>query len=375
MTETQEEIDALNANRIELETDLAYQEDLLAEYRNDARTVRQDLEELQLAIVQSMDNVSVVEASEVPEDPIRPRTGFNTILAAAVGMMLGLGVAFLLEYLDDTFRTPEDVDHTLGLSTLGTIGRLPNGDSPLVVREKLGSPVAESFRMLATNIRYSSLDRSLKTLMVTSSEALAGKSFIVANLAVTMAELGLRVVLVDADLRRPQLHRLLDLTAGEGLAEALLEGSVGDRLQSVEGESLQVLVSGELSANPGELVSSQHMQNLLGELAQGADLVLIDSPPVQLVADATVLAPVVDGVLLVLEAGRTRRQAAVRAKEGLHLVGGKLLGVVLNRVPTGGAAQSYYYSGKKEETRQRERITRAWTRLKTAYRKSGDDAW
>jgi capsular exopolysaccharide synthesis family protein len=294
-------------------------------------------------------DVVVIETAQVPERPVRRRTLY-TALAAVVGAMLAVGAAFLLEHLDDTIKTPEDVNRALGLNTLGTIGRLAKREEELVVAAQPFSPIAEAFRVLRTNVRFSSLDRPLQTLLVTSPSLAEGKSNTTANLAVAMAQAGLRVVVVDADLRRPRLHQLFDLDLHEegtvesslgGLTGSLLEGCPDGRLQPTQVENLKVLPSGELPPNPAELVGSQHMQKLLHELAQQVDVGLVDSPPVRPVADATALAQAVDGVLLVLEAGKTRRQAARHAVESLHQVGASLVGVVLNAVPT--HKSSYYY--------------------------------
>ncbi len=276
----------------------------------------------------------VVEPATQPLKPVGNPGRRLTLLAALVGAMVAVGVAFLVEYLDDTIKTPEDVSRALGLGTLGAIGRLAKGEEELVVVAQPFSPVAEAFRVLRTNIRFSSVDRPLQTLLVTSPGVSEGKSNAVANLAVAMAQAGLRVVAVDADLRYPRLHQLFDLDQRDGLTESLLEGHTDGRLQPTQMEGLRVLPSGELPPNPAEIVGSQHMQKLLHELAQGVDAVLIDSPPVLPVADATVLAQAVDGVLLVLEAGKTRRQAARRAVESLRQVGANVVGVVLNAVPT-----------------------------------------
>jgi len=169
-----------------------------------------------------------------------------------------------------------------------------------------------------------------------------GKSITVANLAVAMAQAGLSVVAVDADLRRPWLHQLFGLDPHRGgLTRALLEGSTDGRLQPAQVEGLTVLPAGEVPPNPAGILGSQRMQELLAELAQQVEVVLIDSPPVLSVTDAAVLAQGVDGVLLVLEAGHTRREAARQAVERLRQVGANLVGVVLNAVPTHN--DSYYY--------------------------------
>jgi non-specific protein-tyrosine kinase len=254
--------------------------------------------------------------------------------------MAGTGVAFLLEYLDDTLRTPKDVSQALGLSTLAAIGQLSNGGPSLVLEAESHSPVAESFRVLATNIRYFSLDQPLRTLLVTSPHPFEGKSTVVANLAVATARAGLATVAVDADLRRPILHKLFGLDASSGLSESILAGSANGRLQSTDVEGLLSLTSGELPPNPTELLGSRHMQGVLQGLTSEADIVLLDSSPILPAADATVLARSVDGVLLVLYAGRTGREAARQAVERLQRVEANLLGVVLTGVPI--PAGNYY---------------------------------
>ena len=348
--ETQAEIDALHTRTIQGQTELARLETILAGYRNTYPTLQQDYEQLRLAAGQAADNVFLVEAAQVPEKPIQRRTLY-TALAATVGAMLALGAAFLLEYLDDTIKTPDDVSQALGLGTLGTIGRLAKREEELVVAARPLSPVAEAFRALCTNVRFSSIPGPLRTLLVTSPGTTEGKSITVANLAVAMAQAGLSVVAVDADLRSPRLGQLFGLDLRElvtggrlwwGLSGSLLEGRTGSRLHPAQVQGLRVLPSGELPPNPAELMGSQHMQELLHELAGQADVVLIDSPPVLPVADATALAQAVDGVLLVLEAGKTRREAARNAVESLRQVGANVVGVVLNGVPT--HKGSYYYS-------------------------------
>jgi len=369
MEETQAEIDALHTRTIQEQTELARLETVLAGYRNTYATLQQNYEQIRLTAAQSTDNVILVETAWVPKKPVRPRTLVNTALAAVVGAMLALGVAFLLEYLDDTIKTPDDVSGALGLTTLGAIGRLAKGEEELVVAAQPLSPVAEAFRALCTNVRFSSINGPLRTLLVTSPGLAEGKSITAANLAVAMAQAGLSVVAVDADLRCPRLGQLLGLDPREGvtaerlwwgLSGSLLEGRTDGRLHPVQVEGLRVLPSGELPPNPAELMGSQHMQQLLHELAQQVDVVLIDSPPVLPVADATALAQAVDGVLLVLEAGQTRRKAARQAVGSLRQVGANLVGVVLNGVSTHKGYYHYSYhetygdgSGRRKRRRRR----------------------
>jgi capsular exopolysaccharide synthesis family protein len=314
-----------------------------------AETFIVQIKALQQAREQSKVTVTIAEAARVPENPISRRTLY-TMLAALVSGMIALVVAFLLEDLDDTIKTPDDVSGRLGLSTLGAIGRLAKGEEELTVVARPLSPVAEAFHMLRANIQFSGGNKPLRILLVTSPGPQEGKSFIVANLAAAMAQAELRVVAVDADLRRPRLHQLfgLDLptegigkSTSWGLTGSLLQGHPDGQLHSTQAQGLKVLPSGELPPNPIETISSQRMHKLLHDLVQQADMVLVDGPPVLPVADVAVLAPAVDGVLLVLEAGRTPREAAQHAVESLRQVGANLVGVVLNGVST--QKGSYYH--------------------------------
>jgi non-specific protein-tyrosine kinase len=339
-------------------------EGVLAGYSNTYATLQQEYEQMRMTAARAADTVILAEAAPVPKDPVRPRTLMNTALAAAVGTMLAIGGVFLTESLDNAIKTPKDVSQALGMNTLGAIGRLGKREGVIVAAQPL-SPAAEAFRVLHTNIRYSSLDGHMRTLLVTSPRGGEGKSIAVANLAVTMAQAGLEVVAVDADLRHPRLHQLFDLDPRrEGLTRALLEEGTDGLLQPTQVDGLVILTSGELPPNPARILGSQRMQELLIRLAQQVDVVLIDTSPVLPVADAALLAQGVDGVLLVLEAGNTRREAACHAAERLRQVGANLVGVVLNGVSVRKGSnyryfQEYYGNGggKRKHRPQTEQPT------------------
>ncbi|MBE9506745.1 MAG: polysaccharide biosynthesis tyrosine autokinase [Chloroflexi bacterium] len=357
--ETQAALDDLGAPEdLPSQAESARLETILAGYRNTYATHLRSYEQMRLTAVQSVDNVIIIEEAQAPKIPVRPRTLTNTALAGVVGAMLAVGVGFLVEYLDDTIKTPDDVRRTLGLGTLGAIGQLKKGEDELVLVDQPLSPVSEAFRVLRTNIRFASVDKPLRTILVTSPGPTEGKSTTVANLAVAMAQAGFKVAAVDGDLRRPRLHHIFNIHPREGLTGALLEGSTDGRLQPVQVEGLAVLPAGELPPNPAEMLGSQRMRDLLSELAQHVDVVLIDSPPVLPVTDAAVLAQSVDGVLLVIDVGETRREVARRAAEGLTQVGANLIGVVLNRVPIRRGGYYYYYhdyygDGARKKRRKR----------------------
>ncbi len=306
-------------------------------------------------------DVVIVEPAQPPTEPIRPRRILNTAFAAASGCIIACVAVFLMEYLINTLEDADEVREVLSLPSLGAIPRVKSWQEDGRLRVQAEEwPAGEAFRILRTNIQFSSVDRVVRTLLVTSVVPDEGKTAIVANLGAVIAQGGRQVLLVDGDLRRPRLHRTLEVPNRAGLTSLIL-GS-GDRQECVvetDIPNLHVLPSGPLPPNPSELLGSQRMQELLHELAQQADVVLIDSPPVLPLADAAVLARQVDGVLLVLEAGRTRQEAARRAVENLRQVGANLIGVVLNGVPTRGGGY-YYYEYNGDGSRRWERRSRRW---------------
>jgi succinoglycan biosynthesis transport protein ExoP len=303
--------------------------------------------------------ISVVEPATVPNAPIGPKTRTNVLLAAVVGVMLGAGFAFLIEYLDDTLKSPDDVVQALGLSPLGAISRIDGKsyEDKLVAAIHPRSPISEAYRILRTNIQFSAVDKPLGTLLVSSPNPIEGKSITLANLGVVMAQAGLSAILVDSDLRRPVLHKIFDLPNKEGLTTALLDGefNLDGRLQTTQVENLKVLTSGPLPPNPSELLGSQKMKVLIESLKGKADVVLFDSPPTLVVTDAAVLAGQVDGVFLVADAGHTRREMAWRAKEDLLKVGANVLGAVLNKLSPRGAGYYYYYYYSRDGDGRRRR--------------------
>ncbi|MBM2826779.1 MAG: Non-specific protein-tyrosine kinase [Dehalococcoidia bacterium] len=207
------------------------------------------------------------------------------------------------------------------------------GLKTLVTYSNPQSPAAEAYRQLRTNVQFSSLDHPIKSLLITSTSLEEGKSTTLANLAITFAQTGNSVILVDCDLRRPGLHELFGVSNERGLTSFFINGSSME-IPLVESgiENLRLITSGPLPPNPSELLGSKRMQDLLDELKSKAGYVLLDSPPIIAVTDAAVLAAQVDGVLLVLRAGKTKRETALKAKAVLERVNANLLGVVLNNV-------------------------------------------
>lgn len=344
----------------------------IQQYQNNIAALQQKLTTYQstyaslLTTVQGGVNyISVVEPAVTPTGPISPRVGYIVTLASAIGLILAVSGALLIEYLDDTIKTPDDVTQTINLPTLGAVTRIEGAsiEDKLVAADHPRSPVSEAYRSLRTNLQFSAVDKPLKTLLVTSANPIEGKSLTVANLGVVMAQAGHSVVLIDADLRRPTLHRIFGLTKEEGLTNALLQGnpSPDGYLQATKVENLRVLTSGPLPPNPSELLSSERMRKLIEHLKGQADVLLFDSPPSLAVTDAAVLSSQVDGVLLVVDAGACRRDLAARAVEGLSKVGGNVLGAVLNKLsPRGSGYYYYYYYYSQDGDKTKRRKHRSW---------------
>ncbi|MEJ5198455.1 MAG: polysaccharide biosynthesis tyrosine autokinase [Anaerolineae bacterium] len=294
----------------------------------------------------ALNTLSVVEPAALPTEPIGPNKPLTILLAATIGLVLAAGAAYLLEYLDDTMKNPDDVQKALGLTTLGAVPWTEElRENQIITLAGGQSAAAEAYRILRTNLQFAAVERPLRTLLITSPAPTEGKSLTAANLGVALAQAGRRVVVLDADLHRPRQHRLFGLRNNVGLTSALLEPRPGldGLLQDGPTPGLRVLTSGPLPPNAAELLGSTRMRELLGELAADADIVLLDSPPATALADATILSTQCDGVLLVLDCGVTRREMARRALEALRRVNARVVGALLNRMPLRGGGSYYYY--------------------------------
>ncbi len=319
-----------------------------AQYRQTYVYLLQSYEAVRLAEAQSTSNVVQAEPAVAPTTPIRPRVLLNTALASIVGLLLAIGAVFLIEALDDTLRNPEDISRRLGVPILGLIARHQMEDRSPVVLNQPRTPVAEAFRSLRTNIQFTSVDRSIRSLLVTSPSPGDGKSTIALNLAAVVAQNDRRVVVLDADLRRPLVHKAMHLPNLRGVSDLFVQSSVmlNDVIQQTSIPSLQVITSGNLPPNPSELLGSEKMGEIMHSIQTQADLLVIDTPPVLAVTDAAVLSPRVDGVILVVRPGATKLAACKQTVDQIRQVGGHVLGVVLNDVEISNSRYYYYYHYK-----------------------------
>lgn len=310
----------------------------------------------------SQNTLSLLEPAEPPFAPFSPNLSLNVTLAVVIGIILATAVAFLIEYLDDTLKSKEDISRVLGASTLGEIGVMRGKGDRLITAVEPRSANAEAYRMLRSNISFSSVDKPIETILVTSASPGEGKSITAANLAVTMAQAGYRTVLLDCDLRKPTQHKIFDISNDAGLTNSLLaHANLNSFIRPSRVENLRILTTGPLPPNPAELLGSRSMANLLGVLHSEAEVIIIDSPPVLAVTDSAILARMSDGVLLVVDSGQTKRESAQRAKDALDQAGARLLGVVLNRMPIKGGYYAYnskYYSTGNEPSNSRSTATK-----------------
>lgn len=316
-------------------------------YRQAYANLVQSYEQVRLAEIQNTTRVDLVQPAIPPVQPIRPNTLQNSILGLVFGLFLGIGVVYLIEILDDTIKGPGDIHQHLGLPVLGYISHMDEEMNEPVAVQQPRSPAAEAFRSLRTNIQYASIDRPLYSIMVTSPTPQDGKSTITANLGIVLAQGQSQVVMIDADMRRPFLHKIFNLHNRKGLTDTLIHPDllVNGNLRKTEIENLSILTTGDLPPNPSELIGSDRMVEMVRELEANSDLVLIDTPPVTAVTDPVILSTRVDGVIVVLRPGVTKLAAAIHTVEQLKQVGANLLGVVLNDVENKSNRYYHYYKG------------------------------
>jgi polysaccharide biosynthesis transport protein len=284
----------------------------------------------------------VIEEAVVPGSPIRPNKPQNIMFAGLLGVFLGLCLALLQELLDDRINSPEEAERVLRIPNLGHVPLVEEEGLRLIRDISTFSPLMESYRSLRTNINFAAVGSTLKSVVVTSSVPAEGKSTTAANLAMAMALDGKRVIIVDADLRRPSLHKLFRLESSPGLTDVLVgTHEIEDVIRPSGVENVHVIAAGSPPPNPAELLGSARMVELISQLEGMSDIVLFDSPPALAVADGVVLAARTNGVLLVIGYGETKKTNTRKAVELLRRANARVLGTVLNRIE--GPSSGYYY--------------------------------
>ncbi len=313
----------------------------------------------------SDNNISVSEIAIPPKTPVSPRRFASVLAALFLSTLFGMGLALFLEYLDDTIRTTEEIENYLQLPALAaipSIDSLPKRklllvgaadpdeetpQSPLLISADSRSSLAEAYRHLRTSILLSTAGHAPKSLLVSSSLPSEGKSTIASNTAISLAQTGAKVLIIDADMRRPRLHSIFNMGNREGLssllASELTETEIDNSIKQDERTKLYVMTSGPIPPNPAELIGSDQMASLLRVLQNKFTHIVIDSPPIASFTDGVLIASLVDGVILVVHAGRSSRQVVRRSRQMLQEIGAKIFGVVLNNVNLNNKDNYYYY--------------------------------
>lgn len=333
-------------------------------------------EEVKITEAGQLGNVKIIDKAFVPSSPIKPNKKKNVLFALLVGVGIGLVFTVFTEYLDTSVKEPKDVEEHIGEPALGVIPQISPrefvrryGDNGHVADLKRlllthyapRSSVSEAYRSLRTNLQYFNHEKPLKSLLITSTIAKEGKSTIVSNLGIIFSQKGFKTVLVDADLRKPVLHKFFNVDIDNGLTDLMINHDIpiGKMIKKTSIENLHLLTAGSIPPNPTDLLESKRMKTIQKQLEADFDIVLFDSPPIMVVTDAVVLSRILDGVLLIVEAKKAKRDAVRAAKGVIDHVGGRLLGAVLNKARFsrmdhlyGGYSGYYHYYGYDREGSQ-----------------------
>jgi len=326
--------------------------------------LQEKYQESRITEVGQLGIVRIIDWAKAPDFPVKPKKKINLILGFLLGIGLGVGIAFVTDYLDNSINTMEDVER-LQLPLMATIPFIkpeqsngvmekirPSEDPEaqdinerLITHLKPKSPISEAYRTLRTNITFTAPDNPKQVIMVTSSGPKEGKSTSISNLAITFSHMGTKTLLVDSDLRRPMLHKLFGMEKQSGLTNILVgKDTLESAVKKVHSlPNLDILTCGILPPNPAELLGSVQMQELLADTKKKYEIVLIDTPPIIAVTDSSVLSTMVDGVILVVRSAHSKTEAVVHAIEQLNRVEAPMLGVILNGIQASNVYGSYYY--------------------------------
>jgi capsular exopolysaccharide synthesis family protein len=331
----------------------------------------QRTKENEVVMAGTPNNIRVVDYAIAGKKPVSPRRTLVVVLSVLLSLGCGIGLAFLIEFFDDSVRSPDDIERYLHLPSIAMIPQAGSGKQKrlrsltakkdaialngngsyevLLTEVDKRSAVAEAYRHLRTSILLSTAGRPPKSLLITSSIPSEGKTTTAVNTAISLAQTGGKVLLIDADMRRPRVHSIFNLSNGTGLSALLSrESSDGDINSAIQREAksgLFVMTAGPIPPNPAELIGSDQMLKLLSRLSPNFTHIVVDSPPVAAFTDGVLIGAMVDAVLLVVHSGKSSRKVVARARRLLQDVGARIIGVVLNKVETSGSHSYYYYSG------------------------------
>lgn len=293
-------------------------------------------------------NITIIDPAVEQDQPAKPKPVINILFGLLFGIVLGVGISFFLEYLDDTIKTPSDVEAFLNVPFLGLIPAMATGKKNIpiehIVEQQPKGTVAESYRAIRTNILFSS-GREVKTLVITSAGPGEGKTTTAVNIAQVMAKAGDRTLIIDSDMRRPRVHKVFDIeNVTKGLSNFLVgNASIEETILPTGTETLSILPAGPIPPNPVELLNSPRLQELLKYASENYDRIIIDSPPVIAVTDAVILSRMTDGVIVATHGGHAHRDIVKRGIENLRTVGVHIFGVILNNVNIFRASYYDYY--------------------------------
>jgi succinoglycan biosynthesis transport protein ExoP len=381
------------------------QAELLAAPNSEAVTIQGDISNLQNQMIEVQTRIAtvpppyqgatqLVAPAPLPTSPSNPKPARDAALGLVVGLALGLGIALLREHLDDRTAGRDELGRELGAPVIAVVPKVEGWrrkkTTRLVARDAPMSVAAESYRTARANLEFLAATHGTKTIVVTSAYLGEGKSATTANLAVTLAQTGKRVVAMSCDLRKPRLHRFFGITNEPGLADLLVGwASVEQVAVRSEPSSLRVLASGSIPPNPAELLGSEQMAKLLDALREITDYIVIDTPPVLAVYDALILARLADGVIVVADAATTTRGALVQTREQLEQIGSRIIGAIYNNFDPS-KSKSYssgyyhgYYARHEPSTNGRSEAERSASGngdlrkpvADEASERSGDDRW
>lgn len=322
--------------------------------------------------------VVIEQRASIPEVPVVPNTLQNMAIGLGLGVMVGIGIAILRDFLDNTVKDQNILESITGSAVVGTIPLDKDRRRQAAISfESDNTPIAEAFRKLRTNLQFLAVDNPPRVIVLTSSVPSEGKSTTAINVALALAEAGHRVVIVDGDMRRPSLHKYLDLIGSVGFSTVLSGGvTLDEALQKTRFQGLTVLAAGAVPPNPSELLGSQAARKMLTELRERFDYVIVDSTPLLAVTDAAILAAGADGVLIMVRFGRTTRDQLAHAVGNLESVGAPVLGSVFTLVPMrGGSAYNYsYYGSETPQGQSRRRSADRPAKLSVEQEPAPDDS-